>query len=75
MPEIAQTAAEMIGGMSPELKPGLWVFVTVPQRADAARLMPRVLASFAEAEGLSLILPADMAEGQPMRLITLRVHS
>ncbi|MCT4684811.1 MAG: ACT domain-containing protein [Roseicyclus sp.] len=75
MPEIAQTAAEMIGGMSPELKPGLWVFVTVPQRADAARHMPQALASFAEAEGLSLILPADMAEGQPMRLITLRVHS
>lgn len=75
MPGIAHTAAKMIGGTSPELKPGLWVFVTVPERADAERLLPRALASFAEAEGLSLILPADMAEGQPMRLITLNVHS
>lgn len=75
MPTIAHTAAEMIGGMSPELKPDLWVFVTVPDPAEAARLRPQALASFAEAEGLSLILPADMAEGQPMRLITLSVHS
>lgn len=59
--------------MSPDLRPGAFVFVT---EADAA-MIPRAIAMFREAEGLSLVLPADEAPGAAprMRLITLQVNS
>jgi uncharacterized protein len=64
---------EMIAGMSPDLRPGAFVFVT---GADAA-MIPRAIAIFREAEGLSLVLPAEDAPeaGPRMRLITLQVNS
>lgn len=64
---------EMIAGMSPDLCPGVFVFVT---GADEA-MIPRAIAMFREAEGLSLVLPAEVAPGAGprMRLITLQVHS
>jgi hypothetical protein len=67
----------MIQGMRPELRPGLWVFVA----SDEPGLAARALGSFREAEGLSLILPLEIAEGaglsvdHPMRQITLGVVS
>lgn len=63
MPELARTAAEMIGGMNPELWPGAYRFVSLTDRAEAERLRAGALASFAEDEGLSLILPT--AEDAP----------
>ena len=66
---------EMIRGMAPELQPGVYVFATV----DAAP--PEAIATMREAEGLSVILPLDVARREglstdlPMRQITLRVHS
>lgn len=71
----------MLAGMNPGRVPGEWVFVTVPEAARAARLAALARASFAEAEGLSLILPAQVAAAEgfdtalPMAQITLNVWS
>jgi len=70
----------MIAGMAPELMPGQYVFAPCPDDllADA---LPFALASFREAEGLSLILPVDAAArlelpvGPIQRQITLQVYS
>lgn len=73
--------AGMIAGMRPVLLPGSWRFVTTPDVGLAARAAPLALASFAEDEGLSLVLPAaaadelDFPAGPAMRRITLMVHS
>ncbi len=63
----------MIAGMSPDLRPGVFVFVTGAEEA----MIPRAVAMFREAEGLSLVLPAEDAPeaGPRMRLITLQVNS
>ncbi len=71
----------MIAGMAPVLDPVAYAFVTTrdPIRAEAAT--PRALATFAEAEGLSLILQLSAAQDMafpdplPMARITLTVHS
>ena len=79
MPEIARTAHEMISRMDPRLRDGAFVFATLTK--PAPDLAAQAIASFAEDEGLSLILPLEVAEGagldgtQPMRCITLHVHS
>ncbi len=75
------TARDMIAGMNPELRPGRFVFVTVPPGVASDSLREKALASFREAEGLSLLLPEDVAaaEGlqasEPMCQITLNVFS
>lgn len=63
----------MIRGMSPELRPGRWVFVC----SEEPELVAAALGSFREAEGLSLIVPAEAAPGvgPAMRQITLGVLS
>lgn len=64
--------------MTPELKPGAYVFCAAGDR-DWAALQP--LAMFREAEGVSLILERDAALAAgfpveaPMALITLNVYS
>ena len=81
MPTIARTARDMIANMAPVLRAGEFVFVTTPEHAFGAALLPQAMASFREDEGLSLILPLDVAKeagfdvGQPMRCITLNVFS
>lgn len=71
----------MIAGMAPELDPETWHFCTVPDDAVAALHFPEALATFREAEGVSLILPAQAAArhgfpaDMPMARITLTVHS
>jgi len=68
----------MIAGMSPDLKPGAYVFCAAGDR-DWTVLDP--LAMFREAEGVSLILERGAAEAAgfpaaaPMALITLNVYS
>jgi hypothetical protein len=66
--------------MRPQLIPGEFVFCTVSGSfADFIHLEP--LASFVEAEGLTLILPKQQAEAAGLsfqggfRQITLQVHS
>ncbi|SFD65420.1 ACT domain-containing protein [Roseivivax sediminis] len=67
----------MIRHMRPELCPGRYVFAG----SDDPALAARALATFREDEGLSLILPEEVAREAglpadlPMRRITLRVHS
>ena len=71
----------MIAAMSPVLQDGRFVFVSTDVEALSTRLAPQAIASFAEAEGMSFILPEDVAvaEAQPveqvMRQITLNVFS
>lgn len=68
----------MVAGMSPELKPGRYVFCSAGEREWAA-LDP--LAMFREDEGVSLVLDVDAATTaglpveDPMALITLNVYS
>jgi hypothetical protein len=67
--------------MRPHLREDTYVFCTVPSSryGDLAEAHP--IASFSEAEGLSLILPLDQAERFQLtyaglfRCITLQVHS
>lgn len=70
-------SVSMVAGMTPELRPGLFVFATVPDGGNAAALLAVAVATFREAEGLSLIVPqAAAAPGvAAMRMITLNVYS
>ncbi|MBY5934606.1 ACT domain-containing protein [Tateyamaria omphalii] len=67
----------MISGMTPALQPGAWVFCTMPEPVGLAD----AFALIREAEGMTLILPFDVAQaaGQDvsvvMSLITLEVFS
>ena len=76
MESVRDTAA-LMAGMDPRLRPRRWVFAA----SEDPALLARALGSFREAEGMSLILPLEVAEaaglpaGQPMRQITLGVLS
>jgi hypothetical protein len=70
----------LLGSMSPELLPGVFVFATLPPGATSpADLNPVMI--FREREGDTLILPEDEASAAgltftfPSRMITLNVHS
>ena len=70
----------MIAGMDPVLDAGPWIFAAFPP--DRARaLADAAFALVREEEGVTLILPMDVARGAgadislPMARITLRVHS
>ena len=73
--------ATLIANMAPELATGEFVFCTFAAGSpeEFARLSP--LATFQEAEGLSLVLSRETAEGEGlayqgvMRCISLTVHS
>jgi hypothetical protein len=81
MPETSHSAAEMIAGMSPELQPETYVFVTATDPDLITRLSTTAIATFVEQEGLSLIVPVSAAKAEsfdtdhPMRCITLNVYS
>ena len=71
----------MIAGMAPCLMPGHFHFCTVADPALIGQALPVAIGTFHEAEGVSLILPEaavlalGLAMGDPMRQITLQVHS
>ncbi|QYK40684.1 MAG: ACT domain-containing protein [Paracoccaceae bacterium] len=70
--------AALLRGLNPQRQPGAWVFVTTP---DPAGLAAQALATFREAEGVTLVLPLDLARAAgfdttlPMAQITLQVWS
>ena len=69
----------LLTSMSPTLDDTHWVFAVVGEE-DAVRLTPHAIASFREAEGLTLVLPQAAAGdlknvSAPMSRITLQVHS
>ncbi|QRM56059.1 ACT domain-containing protein [Sinorhizobium sp. BG8] len=71
----------LLAELEPSLAGGEFVFCTVPHEDVARTSDPRVLCYFREREGLTLILPAEVAVAEelaasaPMRMITLTVHS
>ena len=74
--------AKLLATLEPKLRPGEFVFVTLPDEAAAAAHRADALGSFVEAEGLTLIVPAaheGLPEGTPksgaQRMITLECHS
>ena len=73
--------ADMIRSMAPMRAPGQFVFCTLDETASSKLLTEAAIASFREAEGLSLILPVQAAAqagfdtSLPMAQITLQVHS
>jgi hypothetical protein len=81
MADVAQTASDMISGMAPKLRAGAFVFVTTNDAALIARLTGDAISIFRENEGVSLILPVEVARDagfntdQSMRCITLNVYS
>jgi len=81
MPEVARTAVDMIAGMTPVVQAGDFVFVTTNDPALVASLLPQAMAMVREREGMSLLVPVAVARDagldatQPMRCITLNVHS
>ena len=81
MSNISETKSDMISTMTPELQSGSFVFATFPDDRDASKFFHLALSVFREAEGISLILPVDVAKGagicveDDMRCITLNVYS
>ncbi len=81
MPEVAKTARDMIAGMTPTLQPGIFVFITTGNPALIKSLSSQAISTFKEEEGMSLIVPVEVAEDKgldvehPMRCITLNVYS
>lgn len=77
---IKDTAA-MIAGMTPELQPGLWVYCTTEDPKTLSTLAAEALAIIREAEGITLVLPVEVAEAHgfetslPLKQITLMVYS
>jgi hypothetical protein len=70
---------ELLKTMEPALAEGCFVYACVPADEVARHLARKPIGLFHEAEGVTLILPADTAGGlspsPPMRMITLTVHS
>ena len=70
----------LLGSMSPELAPGVHVFVTLPPGAPIPDALNPVMI-FHEREGVTLILLEETAKAAgltasfPCRMITLNIHS
>ncbi|NIZ62526.1 hypothetical protein DL239_16260 [Sedimentitalea sp. CY04] len=81
MGNIAETKSDMISNMTPELQLGGFVFATFPDGKDQGDLIQQAISVFKESEGISLILPVDVAKGagisveDEMCCITLNVYS
>jgi hypothetical protein len=62
----------MLAGMAPVLNPGRFRYLTL---AGGMPVPEDAVGWFREAEGLSLIVPAEAGDELPMCWITLTVHS
>lgn len=71
---------KLLGSMAPELRQGVYVFVTLPPGTPRPDGLDPVM-SFREREGETLILPEDQAKAAGLastfrcRMITLDIHS
>lgn len=70
----------LLTSMSPRLDVTEWVFATVDEEEAAVPFFASAIASFREAEGLTLVLPQAAADdleivSAPMKRIILEVHS
>lgn len=70
---------DLMRTLSPSIDDTEWVFATINAEFEVS-LAPYAIASFREAEGLTLVLPQSAAEdlenvSAPMSRITLEVHS
>ena len=80
MTETIKDLDKLLKGMTPTLKPGVFVFVTAPADAEPKKGIKPVM-QFAEREGQTLILPVEEAEAYGLtgvfrsRWIELSVHS
>ncbi|MDM9628081.1 ACT domain-containing protein [Rhizobium sp. S152] len=80
-PEPVRNRKAMLSGMTPILTEGSFVFCTSRDERILVRALPVALASFREAEGISLILSRSTAADLglpcdlPMRRILLEVYS
>ncbi len=81
MVEPVKDTEDMISSMAPRRSPGRFVFCTLHGTAPSDTLVAKAVASFREAEGVSLILPLEAAQvagfdtSLPMAQITLQVYS
>jgi hypothetical protein len=81
MTEPVKDRVAMIAGMTPELRPGRFVFCAMTHLPLSAVISDGALCLFREAEGISALLPVDLAEAEglpvdmPMCQITLQVFS
>ena len=81
MIKIVESASEMVRQMNPDLRPGRFVFCSLPLESDQTLLLNEAIATFREDEGVSMLLPERTAEihglqaSEPMCQITLRVYS
>ena len=81
MPDIAHTAREMIAGMTPVMRPEIFVFTTTNDPDLVASLYSEAISIFQEDEGVSMLIPVEAAKesklpvDSPMRCITLNVFS
>ena len=81
MPDIAHTASDMIAGMTPVLRPEIFVFATTNDLDLVASLSSQAISTFKEDEGISMLIPVEAAKKSkfsvesPMRCITLNVFS
>ncbi|WP_411032698.1 ACT domain-containing protein [Shinella sp. BYT-45] len=70
---------KLLRTLEPALAEGSFVYASVAPADLAEHLARGPIGLFREEEGITLILPADAAEGlaasPPMRMITLTVHS
>lgn len=80
-PRTVRDTRGMLSGMTPSLVEGVFIFCTTTDEQLADRARPAALASFREAEGLSFVLPLDLATNlgfdcvMPMRQLVLKVFS
>ena len=81
MPKVANTAYDMISGMTPTARSGIYVFISTENPTLVASLTSQAISIFEEDEGMSMLIPIDLAKksgfsvDQPMSCITLKVYS
>lgn len=81
MPEPVKDREAMIASMTPDLRPGRFVFCALNDRPISTAMRDGAICIFREVEGVSVLLPVDLAETEglpveiPMCQITLQVFS
>ncbi len=81
MPEIAHTAHDMISGMTPVIRPDIYIFATMTDPDLITEFSSKAISTFKEDEGVSMLIPLDLAKetnlavDHPMCCITLNVYS